>query len=153
MQKQAVILGQGFGDIKFGLSEEQVTTLLGPPDEIEEQVYGEDEQANVYYYDSMGISMSFDSEENYKLVEISFEDEAFILLDNIRVGMSRDEFLKAAQQLGEYELEDLSGEGFENKELFTFEDANVNIWMDTNGLESIQIGPFWEDDETIQWPK
>lgn len=145
----------GFGSIKFGMEEHEVSNYLGDPDETEVQDYGNGAEANVLYFDEMGISMSFDKEEDYKLVEISFETENFILHDAIKVGMSKDDFLARLNSLdmGEYDLEDMHEDRFDDKELYVFEKENINIWLDEDAITSIQIGPEWVDDETIRWPE
>ena len=155
MAQHKIIPGVGFDKIKFGMTQDEVEDILGEPDEVEEQNYGEGESAEVFYYDELGISMSFDAEEDYRLVEISFEDESFILFDSIHVGQPIDEALTLAEkaQMGEYDLEDLSTDGFEGKELYGFEKENINFWSDDKTLSSIQIGPYWVNDETIKWPE
>ena len=154
MKPRAILPGIGFGSIRFGMEEHEVSFYLGDPDETEVQDYGEGGQANVLYYDELGISISFDKEEDYKLVEISFDSDNFILYDKISVGMSKDDFLQAIKdlKLGEYSHEDISDEGYDDKELYTFDDININFWLDDNALSSIQVGPKWLDDETIEWP-
>lgn len=154
MAKHTIIPGVGFDKIKFGMTQDEVESILGEPDEVEEQNYGDGESAEVYYYDEIGVSMSFDAEEEFRLVEISLEDEEFILLDTIHVGQPLEEVLSLADkaELGEYDSEDLSNDGFEGKELFTFEKDNINFWFDDQILSSIQIGPYWIDDENIKWP-
>jgi hypothetical protein len=145
----------GFGSIKFGMEEHEVSNFLGDPDETEVQDYGEGAEANVLYFDEMGISMSFDKEEEYKLVEISFETENYLLHNAIKVGMPKTEFLASLEQLdmGDYDLEEMTDDGFDDKELYVFEKENINIWMDEEAVSSIQIGPEWVDDETIRWPE
>ncbi|WP_430810344.1 MULTISPECIES: hypothetical protein [unclassified Carboxylicivirga] len=154
MTPKAILPHTGFGSIKFGMEEHEVSNYLGDPDETEVQDYGEGAEANVLYYDEMGISMSFDKEEDYKLVEISFEKENFILHNAIKVGMSKADFLAKLETLnmGDYEREDMSQDGFDDKELYVFEKENINIWLDEEAITSIQIGPEWVDDETIRWP-
>ncbi|TRX66205.1 hypothetical protein [Carboxylicivirga sp. M1479] len=154
MTPKAILPYIGFGSIKFGMEEHEVSNFLGDPDETEVQDYGEGAEANVLYFDEMGISMSFDKEEDYKLVEISFETDKFILLDSIKVGMSKADFLSAIEKLdlSEYQHEDMADEGYDDKEMFVFEKENINIWMDEESITSIQIGPEWVDDETIRWP-
>ncbi len=155
MTPKAILPHIGFGSIKFGMEEHQVSSFLGDPDETEIQDYGEGAEANVLYYDELGISMSFDKEEDYKLVEVSFETENFLLHDAIKVGMTKDSFLSEVEKLnmGEYEYEDMSDDGFDDKELYVFEKENINIWLDEDAITSIQIGPEWVDDETIRWPE
>lgn len=155
MTKHKIIPGVGFGEIKFGMSQDEVENILGEPDEVEEQNYGQGEAAEVYYYDELGISMSFDAEEEFRLVEISFEDDNFLLYDLIHVGQPIEEVLTLADkaQMGAYDLEDLTDDGFEGKELYSFEAPNINFWSDDKVLSSIQIGPFWIDDDHVKWPE
>jgi len=154
MTPKAILPHIGFGSIKFGMEEHEVSTFIGDPDETEIQNYGDGDEATVLYYDEIGISMSFDKEENYRLVEVSFELDNFILRDAIKVGMSKADFMSKLESLdlGEYELEDMTDEGFDDKQLYVFEKENINIWMDDDKITSIQIGPEWVDDETIRWP-
>jgi len=155
MTLKPILPGVGFGSIKFGMEEHEVSSYIGDPSETEEQNYGEGDKATVLYYDDLGISMSFDKEEDFRLVEISFETENYLLYDAIKVGMLKDEFLKKVEELKleESDYEDMSEEGFEDKELYVFEKENINIWFDEGALSSIQIGPFWIDDDTVQWPE
>lgn len=154
MTTKAILPLIGFGSIKFGMEEHEVSSYLGDPDETEIQNYGDGDEANVLYYDELGLSMSFDSEEDYRLVEISFEGEKFVLYDVIKPGMSKDDFLSALKKLdmGEYELEELDDEGFENMEHYIFDDKNINIWVENSRVSTIQIGPEFVDDDTIRWP-
>ena len=154
MTPKPILPGIGFGSIKFGMEEHEVSNYIGDPDETEVQNYGDGDEATVLYYDEIGISMSFDKEENYRLVEISFELDNFILHNAIKVGMGKDDFLAAIKniEMGEYDLEDMTDDGFDDKQLYVFEKENINIWMDDNKVTSIQIGPEWVDDETIRWP-
>ncbi|MCG8580791.1 MAG: hypothetical protein MI866_12790 [Bacteroidales bacterium] len=155
MTPKAILPHIGFGSIKFGMEEHEVSNYLGDPDETEVQDYGEGAEANVLYFDEMGVSMSFDKEEDYKLVEISFETESFLLHDAIKVGMPKTDFLASLEKLdmGDYDLEEMTDDGFDDKELYVFEKENINIWMDEEAVSSIQIGPEWVDDETIRWPE
>lgn len=155
MTTKAILPLIGFGSIKFGMEEHEVSNYLGDPDETEVQNYGDGGEANVLYFDELGLSMSFDSEEDYRLVEISFESDRFVLHNVIKPGMSKDDFLSALENLnlGEYELEELDNEGFENMEQYTFDKDNINIWIENDRLTTIQIGPEFVDDDTIKWPE
>ena len=155
MTPKAILPHKGFGNIKFGMEEHEVSNFLGDPDETEKQDYGNGDEAIVLYYDELGISMSFDKEEDYRLVEISFENEKYVLHNSIHVGMTKEDFLSKLKEtdMGDYDLDDMSDEGFDDKALYTFDKENINIWMDDDAITSIQIGPEWADDETIKWPE
>lgn len=155
MTQKAILPFIGFGSIKFGMEEHEVSSYLGDPDETEVQNYGDGGTANVLYYDDFGLSMSFDGEEDYRLVEISFESDNFTLHNVIKPGMPKEDFLAALKKLnmGDYDLEELDDEGFENMEQYTFDKENVNIWVEDDKITTIQIGPEFVDDDTIRWPE
>ncbi len=155
MSDTEIKLGVGFSKVKFGMSEKEVIELLGQPEETEEMRFEDGGMANIYYYDELGLSLSFESEEDFRLMEVSFEDEDFTVKNLLHVGVSKialPEIFKKLD-LSKPELEDLTSEGFPGKELYTFEDENMNVWLDDEEVSSIQIGPLWTDDDTISWPK
>nr|WP_321409751.1 hypothetical protein [uncultured Carboxylicivirga sp.] len=155
MTTKAILPFIGFGSIKFGMEEHEVSSNIGDPDETEVQNYGDGGSATVLYYDDLGLSMSFDSEEGYRLVEISFESDRFILHNAIKPGMSKEDFLEALEKLnmGEYEVEEIDEDGLEDMEQYIFDKENINIWFEEGRLTTIQIGPEFVDDDTIRWPK
>jgi len=151
--KTTIIPGVGFDNIKFGMSEDETITLLGKPDEIEVQEMEDGESVNIYYYDDIGVSMSFDSMEDFRLVELAFDDSRYTMEKNFFPGMSKELFFEHATELGDYYVEDLSAEGSDVTELYVFEDKNINVWLREGVVDTIQIGPLWSDDENISWPE
>jgi hypothetical protein len=154
MSDTEIKLGIGFSKVKFGMTEEEVIELLDQPDETEEMRFDDGATAIIYYYDELGISISFESEEDFRLMEISFEDEEFSIKGLLKVGVSKIALPEIFKKLGfsEPEHEKLDDEGYPGKEVYTFDDENLNIWLDDEEVTSIQIGPFWEDDSIIKWP-
>lgn len=152
MKEKVIIPGTGVDKLRFGMIEEEIISILGKPDEIEVQEMDDEEMINIYYYDDLGLSMSFDSMEDFRLVELAFEDSKYTLEKNFFPGMSKELFLEHADELGEYEFEDLSDEDSDVNELYTFEDKNINIWIRKGIVDTIQIGPYWKDDENVSWP-
>ncbi len=150
--KTTIVPGVGFDNLKFGMSEEEVIELLGKPDEIEVQEMDDDESINIYYYDDLGVSMSFDSMADFRLVEIAFDDSRYTMEKEFFPGMTKELFLQHAEELGDYDMEDLTGEGSDVTELCVFEDKNINVWIKDGVVDTIQIGPFWSDDENVLWP-
>jgi hypothetical protein len=154
MSDTEIKLGVGFSKVKFGMSEKEVVELLDQPDETEEMNFEDGGKAIIYYYDEIGISLSFESDEQFKLMEISFEDEEFTIKGLLKVGLKKEKLADIFKklELSEPEYEDLTDEGFEGKEIYTFDDENLNVWIDEGEVASIQIGPLWVNDETISWP-
>ena len=154
MSDNEIKIGVGFSQVKFGMTEEQVIELLDQPDETEEMTFEDGGNAIIYYYDELGVSLSFESEEDYRLMEISFEDEEFSVKGLLKVGLKKAKLPEIFKQLGlsEPTLEDLAADGYPGKEVYTFDDENLNVWIDDAEVSTIQIGPLWIDDETISWP-
>lgn len=154
MSDTEIKIGVGFSQIKFGMTEEQVIELLDQPDETEEMTFEDGGNAIIYYYDELGISLSFESEEEYRLMEISFEDEEFALKGLLKVGIKKSKLPEIFGKLGlsEPTLENLEADGYPGKEVYTFDDENLNVWIDDEEVSTIQIGPLWLDDENISWP-
>jgi len=153
MTEKIILPGVGFANLKFGMNEEEVVVIIGKPDEVEVQDMDDGESVSIYYYDDLGVSMSFDSMADLRLVEIAFDDSEYTLQDNFSPGMSKELFLEHADELGNYDAEDLSDEGGDVNELYSFEETNINIWIVEGIVDSIQIGPNWsDDDEEILWP-
>lgn len=155
MSDTEIKIGIGFSQIKFGMTEKEVVELLDHPEETEEMRFEDGGKAIIYYYDELGMSLSFESEEDYRLMEIAFEDEGFAIKDILKVGINKDELPAIIEKLGlsTPETEDLANEGFPDREIISFEDENLNIWIEEDKVASLQLGPLWIDDETISWPE
>lgn len=155
----AIIPLKGFDKVKFGQTREQVLSILGQPDEIDEDAcFGDspEEKTTVFYYDELGLSFSFEKEEGYRLSEMSFDSDEFVLCGKIRVGMDMEEVLKLAStcQIGEGEDISYEAELDENSKLWEYEEGNVGFYFENGVLSTIQIGPeFSEDGNEIIWPQ
>lgn len=147
-------LGWGFAKIKLGMSEKDILAILGPPEEVEEQEYSDGGIAKTLYYNDEGFDLTFESEDEYKLSYMSFYDEKFLLGQKVHTGMTREQVLKAVTGLGfsEPDTEDISNNEDPNQELISYDDENCNLWFTDEILDEIQIGPFWQDDDTPIWP-
>lgn len=147
----------GFDKIRFGMKLEEVTKILGQPDAISTENYGEgkdEELVTVAEFYDLNINMSFEKAEGDRLTEMSFEDERYTL-GKIKVGMNKEEAMveASAMGLGEYYEEELDEEeNQEGYEMFDFEDQNVTLWFLDDVVDAIQIGPDFLGDE-IRWPK
>ncbi|MBN2165092.1 MAG: hypothetical protein JW717_02330 [Marinilabiliaceae bacterium] len=155
MSNTEIKLGIGFSEVKFGMSEKEVVELLDQPDETEEMRFEDGAKAIIYYYDDLGISLSFESEEDYRLMEIAFEDGDFAIKDILKIGVKKDELPAIIKKLGlsTPEVENLASEGFPDRDIMSFDDENLNIWLEDDEVVSLQIGPLWVDDDTISWPE
>jgi hypothetical protein len=72
----------------------------------------------------------------------------------IKIGDTKENVIKFCKALSysDPEEEDMSNEEDPNQILLTLDNENINLWFTDNLLDEIQIGPFWQDDDTPIWP-
>ncbi len=148
-----ILLGQGFGDIKFGMLQTEVEAVLGKPDDVEEYNHEDEGTCVTLYYDEMGVDLAFESDDDFKLCHLAVADKIYSIKDKIKVGMPKNDTLNACIELGfsKPEVETTDSEGTVVS-LFEFDKESLNLWFEDSVLIEIQFGPYWSDDETIVWP-
>ena len=145
--------GLGLGLIRFGMLAEDVEKLLGPPDEIltsDEDDEGEEINTRTYVYNEPHLlELNFDGDEEDKLISILIENPEAELFGEELIGKTEEDARAAVLQAG-HEVE--IWEGPDLREL-SIEDLEITLWVEQNLVYAIEWGPFWEDEETIQWPE
>lgn len=157
MSNHTIIVGQGLGPVKFGMTRDQVRNLLGMPDEIEENVDMDedlDEQAEAWHYDEVEASFSFDIEDDWRLGMIATSSSEAELNGRKLIGMSRNELLESLQDMGFEDLvfEDWSDEEDPDRHLVQSDSSAINFWVEDGELCEIQWGPRMLDEDTVDWP-
>ncbi|UII30648.1 outer membrane protein assembly factor BamE [Fulvivirga ulvae] len=154
---QEIKSGEGLGQLKFGMSTNQVKQVIGEPDEVETYSYEteEGELSETWHYDSLELSISFDEEEDWKLVSIAISAADITFKGHKLIGLKRDELIKILEGLdiGHLEYEDWSSAESPNHKLISAEDVEINFWLDDDELTEIQLGPLFDDNDDIKWPK
>lgn len=159
MEKQHTIIhpGIGLGEIKFGMSREEVEQLLGKPDFHEITSYSDelDEKSDSWEYHGLRLDLSFEEAEEWRLVIISVSSDDYILNNKQLVGSDMEELMAELTELDitDIEVEDLSTEENPDHILVSSEEHGINFWVSEDVVEEIQWGPFFVDDETIAWPE
>jgi len=152
-----IIIGQGLGPIKFGMTREQVEALLGEPDEVIENVDIDedlDDESEDWHYDELEISATFDILDGWRLSTLATSSEDATLNGRKLIGMERNQLLETLQDMGFENLvfEDWSDDESTDHQLVQCDDAAMNFWLDDGELNEIQWGVRYIDDETIDWP-
>ena len=156
---QKIIPGTGLGELKFGLTKDEVTAIVGKPDDIE-NLPGFDEEVNdqleSWHYDELEFSLVFDGDYDWRLVSIAVSDPFFQLDGHNIIGMKKDTLSLVLDNLG-IEIsneEEISDEDNPDMYLLESEDAGLMIWLEEGEVIEIQILPDVEDDgETVKWPE
>ncbi len=149
-----LVIGQGFGPAKFGMTEDEIIDLFGKPDEREEEPYGDDpdDKTLTLYYDTLMTDFSFDLDEDedgnnvFKLSSILCTNPEYNLDNKIKFGDSEETVLKythnlkAADPTVEVDKET-------QERILMFDDLSLMAIFDSEGLSAIQIG-YWDDEDT-----
>ena len=100
-----IILGQGLGLIKFGMSQNEVLTLLGKTD----KEYKTDYNCIRWQYNSLMIELSFEPENNYSLGWIETYSLETLLFGRKLIGLKRKDIFKF---IGKYLKEEVEIEDY-----------------------------------------
>ena len=146
-------LGKGLGDIKFGFLKEKVKTILGEPNETETYSFSEEDEVltESWHYDELELSLSFNEEDDWRLSTIAVSSDEFLLEGKKIIGLKKDDLIKTLKSLDlkDYEENKVS----DNEEMISSDIGEVNFWLEDNEVTEIQWGPFFIDEDTINWPK
>ncbi len=160
----------GFGKVRFGMTIKQVEGILGKADEKFDEQLGDapDDLSTQLIYEKLGLSLSFDKAVDFRLVDIMTEDDCqFSLGDDIHIGDTYNQVLAATQKndygpMEERDIEeDLDEDGLDEDEAeearglteYELPEVSVNLWFKGGKLDTIQVGPEYDDEDNIIWPK
>lgn len=152
-----ITLGVGVENIKFGMTKGEIEELLGAPNDKELYSYDEESEdadlTEVWHYDSLEFSLSFDEADDWRLVMIAASDENYTINGKTIIGLPEEEIEGALKSLGftSIEVEELEEDEDEGK-VYKVEDKSLNIWIDLGVASEIQFGPFWDENEEPIWP-
>ena len=150
-------LGFGLGNLKFGMSRTEVKLILGEPSFIDKYSYSDSNEdlTEAWEYDELKLSLSFDEDEDWKLIMISVNSNFYQLNRESLIGLEREKLIQALKNLNldELNLEDCSEDDSENQKVIEIDDLSINFWINDGVLDEIQWSPFFIDDDTIKWPQ
>lgn len=154
---QSIIPGYGIDKIKFGMTRDEVKAILGEPDWKEKYSYTDDEDEMTIsweYYD-LALSLNFDEEEDWRLIDIAVSSESAQLNGVQIIGKDKAHLTNILNDMGVsiiYEEDQSSTEG-PNHSLIEIEQLSMNFWLNNGLVDEIQLSPFFIDDDTIKWPE
>ncbi len=151
-----IIPGVGLGEVKFGMTKDEVKEILGKPDEIIKESY-DNEGKDLYdswEYHKLFADFSFDQDNEWRLSAISIYSDEYTLFDQTLIGLDKEELMDqfTELQLNDIEFEDMSSEESPDHHLFSSEKNQINFWLDLDILIEIQWSPLLDENESIIWP-
>ena len=141
-----IIIGIGLDNIIFGMSQEEIKSILGEPDKInsEEIDYG-----IVYYFNKEMLVVKFDKDENFKLYSIeSFNPE--IKMFNKRIMKKSKDSIKTLLRKKGYTK--VGYQEYDSFDTLYFEEIRTTLMFEFDRLRSIEFSPLLKNDDEIIWP-
>jgi hypothetical protein len=151
MQENEIVLGQGIGDIKFGLTMEDVETIMGKPEEVESSEEDEEFDYEVWNYWEEGFSFYFDEDDDYRLglIETANEEVTMFGKKIFQMKQSEVEALLKSNGLSNPDKDTLET----GEKHITYEKEMLDMFFENDALVTVKFGVFVSDDLEVQWPK
>ena len=148
--------GVGLGTLEFGMSRKQVTELIGEPNEKEGFAHPDNEEEDfeeIWHYDELGLSASFEADSDWLLTGLSVTGEDFLLEETPIIGLTKDGLRAVLDDLdfGELEYEDHSTLENPSHELIYSDLFGMNFWLENGKVTEIQWNPMEPIDGELDW--
>lgn len=128
---------EGLDELKFHMPVEDIVSLMGKADEVENIDNAADEPTTVLHYNDLGITL-FCEGENPNLACIDVSNEECKLFDKNVFDMSEREIVKLMVS-NNYTEQDADEEDWGERRI-TFPEGNIDFYFDDGELMSIIFG-------------
>ena len=142
----------GFGEIKFGVSQDDVVKLMGDPDEKEViDVEGEIHEVEVWSYFEPAHSFYFERDLDNLCTNFETENESSVLFGEKIFALSREGVIALMEKNGfdDYEIED---EPDMDETIVFFHQAHMQFVFDGDRLGLVSWAVAMNDQDEILWP-
>jgi hypothetical protein len=153
IEENEITLGTGMGPLRFGATMDEVRTLVGEPEEIDESEDDDEfeHQAWNYHEDDYLLSLYFDREDDFRLSCIETDNPNMRLFGEAIHGRSIDQIRDLMTRQGYPEAETETME--EGAVRLSYEKGMIDLYFEEGELQFINFGVFINDDLEVQWPK
>ena len=135
-------IGIGIGDVKFGMSPDQVKSILGEPDEVNKQIYSEEDPDYYtieWHYDAIELSVVFDMMETLELTTISISGSVYTLEGKELIGNSIEQVMALLDNTDlSSEWEELEEEE-DNARSFVNDEEGLSLYFENGLLSELQL--------------
>jgi len=156
-KEMKIELGVGVGPVKYGMTEEEVISIFGHPDKIEEKEYVDDDGDwyRELIYLERAISFTFNKNDDYKLGTIDVSGPGYTLfgkdLFNLPIEQVKKFVVKSTNVIPKYEDQTWGSDS--TLECLDQFDLGLMLFLRNGCLSEIQCGYLFEsDNETVIWP-
>jgi hypothetical protein len=148
---KTILIGEGFGELRFGMTRAEVKKVVGDPDEIEEIPFSEEEGDSIetWHYDAHDFSLSFEKSMDNRLASIATSSPDAKLNGEFLVDKIKADVMTAMKKmdLGEFEEEVIEEDPDTKVTLVSFFEAGLNLWFENDYLTEIQWGLLEDESE------
>lgn len=105
---------KGYGDIKFGMSIDEVVSVFGTPSNLEELdpiIEGNESSSILYDYDDLAVSVCFEGTDKMLVSSISTINEDATLFGERIYDMNRNQIIELMKKNGYKEFDEEEQEG------------------------------------------
>lgn len=128
---------EGLGDLRFGMTEEQIAALMGRPDEVEHIENAADEPTTVLHYNDHGITLFLEGEPQV-LACIDIANEECTLFGKEVFELDERELVKL-MVANDYAEQDVDQEDWGERRV-SFPQGNIDFYFADGEMTSIIMG-------------
>ena len=135
---------EGLDDIEFGSTAEDVATIYGKPDEIEELEEGDDELKTVIWtFIETGVTLFFDGEEPKLFSCVETDNKNTTLFGKKIFDMKSQEVIDMMLAHGFEEVDEDTEEWGEKR--LSFDEALIDFYFEKDQMVTVNWGVFFEE--------
>ncbi|NVO31551.1 hypothetical protein [Hymenobacter lapidiphilus] len=143
-------LGIGMGPLKFGASQDEVRSLMGEPEEIEESEDDDEFEHQAWNYLDEGYSLYFDREDDYRLSCIETDHPGIRLYGEAIHGRTPEQIQELMQRHGHEHSEIEKMDTGEMR--ISYEKEMIDMYFEDEEMQFVNFGVFIDEDLEVQWP-
>ena len=144
--KMEIKLLEGFDDLEFGATSEDVVNYLGNPDEVEELEEGEEEfKTLIWSYNEAGFTLFFDGEDPKLFSCIETDNRDITLFGKKIFEMKSQEIIDLMLANGFEEMDEDEEEWGEKR--VSFDEALIDFYFESDELVTVNWGVFFDEFE------
>lgn len=129
---------EGFGDLKFGITSDQLTTMLGDPEDVETFDDDGDFKTTILNYWDMGISAFFEGMDNAVLSCLETDIPDATLYGKMVFDLDEDEIITLMEEHG-FELAETEDDPDGERRL-SYDDALIDFFFHEGELVAVNWG-------------
>ncbi len=142
----------GFGELKFGISQDEATKVLGEPEETETMdVEGDIHEVEVWSYWEEGHSLYFEKDLDNICTNFETDNEQATLFGEKVFELNKEEII-ALMKKNEYHKFELEREDDLDEVILFFHDAHMQFVFEEDSLVLVSWGVAMDNENNILWP-